>query len=90
MFNNVMDKTDSRDEYLNKATIGERKIHNAKIELVEYDHNWPVLFERGSEENKKYTGQQGQAGTACGFHFSAATVCKTNYRHPVTCERFFQ
>ena len=34
------------DEYLQKVTIGELKLHNAPITLIEYDPHWPELFKR--------------------------------------------
>lgn len=36
----------SSDEQLQKVTVGERKLHNAPITLVDYDPCWPDLFER--------------------------------------------
>lgn len=38
--------TPKSDEDLQKATVGERKPHNAPITLHEYDSRWPELFER--------------------------------------------
>ena len=53
-----MDKADSRDEYLNKVTIGERTLHNAKITLEEYNPNWPDLYEREAKRIKKALGNK--------------------------------
>jgi len=50
---NASNITDSRDEYLNKVTIGERNLHNAKILLVEYDPNWVILFKREAKRIRK-------------------------------------
>lgn len=33
------------EEYLKNVTLGEPSIHNQKIELEEYDINWPILFQ---------------------------------------------
>jgi len=56
--NNTTDKSGNRDEYLEKVTIGERKPHNAKILLVEYDPNWAVLFEREAKRITKALGKK--------------------------------
>lgn len=32
------------EEYLKKVTVGEVGVHNQKIDLCEYDDNWPRLF----------------------------------------------
>ena len=37
------------EEYLQAVTIGDRKPHDAPVELVEYDPEWPALY-RGEEE----------------------------------------
>ncbi len=36
----------SSEKYLHKVTVGEITVHNQKIELCEYDDNWPVLFQK--------------------------------------------
>ncbi len=55
---NAMTKTDSRDEYLEKITIGKRKPHNAKILLVEYDPFWVVSFKREAKRIVKILGNK--------------------------------
>ena len=35
-----------REDYLAAVTIGERTPHNAQVELVEYDPEWPELYRR--------------------------------------------
>ena len=55
---NASNITDSRDEYLNKVTIGERNLHNAKILLVEYDPNWIDLFEHEAKRIRKTLGDK--------------------------------
>ncbi len=47
--NSTTDTAESRDEYLEKVTIGERKLYNAKILLVDYDPRWADLFEREAQ-----------------------------------------
>ncbi|HEU5491722.1 MAG TPA: GrpB family protein [Gaiellaceae bacterium] len=37
------------DEEIRAATIGDLPEHNARIELAEYDPNWPRLYEREAE-----------------------------------------
>ena len=58
MTGNSKDKRDSRDEYLDKVTIGERKPHNARFLLVEYDPNLIVLFEREAKRIRKTLGSK--------------------------------
>ena len=36
----------SSEKYLQEVTVGEITVHNQKIELCEYDDNWPVLFQK--------------------------------------------
>ena len=40
----MSDSTQSTDEKLAKATVGERKEHNSTIELAEYDASWPLRY----------------------------------------------
>lgn len=47
-----------RQEYIKKVTVGERKPHNAKIILNEYDPEWPALFEREARKIRKTLGQK--------------------------------
>lgn len=41
---------DEREKYLEKVTIGEQKLHNAKITLVDYDPNWPNLYTKEANQ----------------------------------------
>ena len=38
------------EEYLSAVTIGEREPHRARIELAEYDTEWPKLYRREEEK----------------------------------------
>lgn len=49
--------TPKSDEDLQKATVGERKSHNAPITLHEYDSRWPELFERESYRIRSVLGK---------------------------------
>jgi len=40
-----IDESESKNEYIDKVTIGTQEPHNGKIVLEEYNMNWPVLFE---------------------------------------------
>lgn len=44
------------DEYLNKVTVGNLEPHNAEITLVEYNTDWPVLFEREAARIREALG----------------------------------
>ncbi|MGI5892663.1 MAG: GrpB family protein [Bacillota bacterium] len=44
------------DEELQNSTVGELKLHNAPITLVEYDPSWPKLFEREAKRIRKVLG----------------------------------
>jgi GrpB-like predicted nucleotidyltransferase (UPF0157 family) len=46
------------DEYMRAVTIGERKPHRAPVELVEYDPEWPVLFDREAERIRGVLGER--------------------------------
>jgi GrpB-like predicted nucleotidyltransferase (UPF0157 family) len=48
--------TPSSDEELQKSTVGELKLHNAPITLVEYDSSWPELFEREANRIRSVLG----------------------------------
>ena len=50
--------THMNDEYLQKLTVGELKPHNAPITLVEYDPNWPELFEKESNRIHSVLGSK--------------------------------
>ncbi len=58
MTGNRKGKRDSRNEYLDKVIIGERKLHYAKILLVDYDPYWAVLFEREAKRIRKTLGDK--------------------------------
>jgi GrpB-like predicted nucleotidyltransferase (UPF0157 family) len=45
------------DEQLRKATIGQRKSHNAPITLVEHDSGWAALFTREAHRIRAVLGQ---------------------------------
>jgi GrpB-like predicted nucleotidyltransferase (UPF0157 family) len=46
------------EEYLQAVTIGERKPHNAQVELVEYDPEWPELYRREAEKIRGALGDR--------------------------------
>lgn len=46
------------DEELQKLTVGELKLHNAPIIIVEYDPNWPNLFEREANRIRSVLGSK--------------------------------
>ena len=50
------DSVFSSDEELQKVTVGELKPHNASINLVEYDTEWPHLFEKEAERISSVLG----------------------------------
>src|SRR3954464_14572810 len=47
-----------RDEYLNAVTIGEREPHNAQVELVDYDEEWPELYRHEEEKIRAALGER--------------------------------
>jgi len=47
-----------REDYLDAVTIGERKPHNAQVELVEYDPEWPELYRREEETMRAALGER--------------------------------
>ncbi|WP_312644890.1 GrpB family protein [Hydrogenoanaerobacterium sp.] len=46
------------DEELQRNTVGELKLHNAPITLVEYDPSWPELFEREANRIRSILGSK--------------------------------
>lgn len=46
------------DEYLQKVTVGERKLHNAPVTLVDYDPSWPALFDREADRVRAALGDR--------------------------------
>jgi len=46
------------DEELQKFTVGELKLHNAPVTLVEYDPGWPDLFEREAKRIRSVLGSK--------------------------------
>ena len=46
------------DEQLQKNTVGEIKPHNATITIVEYDPQWPVLFEQTANQVRSALGSK--------------------------------
>ncbi|NMC11712.1 MAG: GrpB family protein [Chloroflexi bacterium] len=58
MRNKILANIDSRDDYLDKVTVGKRKLHDAKILLVDYDPYWAVLFEREAKRIRKTLGDK--------------------------------
>ena len=42
------------DEYIEKCIVSGQKEHNQKILLVEYDEQWPVLFEKEKKESHTF------------------------------------
>lgn len=50
--------TARNDERLQKVTVGEVKPHNGTITLLEYDDNWPKLFEREAERIRSILGNK--------------------------------
>jgi GrpB-like predicted nucleotidyltransferase (UPF0157 family) len=51
-----MSKTPSREEYLKAVTIGEPKKLTGKIELRDYDPQWPALYAREEARIRKALG----------------------------------
>ena len=47
-----------REEYLNAVTIGEREPHNAQVELVDYDEEWPALYRHEEEKIRAALGER--------------------------------
>ncbi len=47
-----------REDYLAAVTIGERTPHNAQVELVEYDPEWPELYRREEEKIRGALGER--------------------------------
>ena len=47
-----------QEEYLDAVTIGERTPHNAPVELVEYDLEWPELFRQAEEKIRGALGER--------------------------------
>jgi GrpB-like predicted nucleotidyltransferase (UPF0157 family) len=45
------------EEYMRAITIGERRPHRARIELVEYDPEWPGLFQHEEAQIRQALGQ---------------------------------
>jgi GrpB-like predicted nucleotidyltransferase (UPF0157 family) len=46
------------DGYLDAVTIGERTPHNAQVELVEYDPEWPELYRHEEERIRGALGER--------------------------------
>ena len=46
------------EEYIEAVTIGERKPHNAQVELAEYDPQWPELYRREEEKIRAALGDR--------------------------------
>jgi GrpB-like predicted nucleotidyltransferase (UPF0157 family) len=44
------------EEYIDAVTIGERKPHDAPVELGEYDPEWPDLYRREEEKIRAALG----------------------------------
>ena len=47
-----------REDYLAAVTIGERTPHNAQVELVKYDPEWPELYRREEEKIRGALGER--------------------------------
>ncbi len=47
-----------REDYLAAVTIGERTPHDAQVELVEYDPEWPELYRREEEKIRSALGER--------------------------------
>jgi GrpB-like predicted nucleotidyltransferase (UPF0157 family) len=47
-----------REEYLDAVTIGEREPHNARVELVDYDAEWPELYRYEEEKIRAALGER--------------------------------
>ena len=43
---------------MNAVTIGEREPHNAQVELVDYDEEWPALYRREEEKIRAALGER--------------------------------
>ncbi|WP_096185742.1 GrpB family protein [Evansella halocellulosilytica] len=50
--------TSKNDERLHDVSVGEFKPHNATITLLEYDSNWPKLFEQEAERIRSILGNK--------------------------------
>ncbi|MCG1011072.1 MAG: GrpB family protein [Tepidanaerobacteraceae bacterium] len=50
--------TPTSDQELQKKTVGELKLHNGPITLVEYDPSWPELFEREAKRIREVLGSK--------------------------------
>jgi GrpB-like predicted nucleotidyltransferase (UPF0157 family) len=50
--------TPLNDEELQALTVGELQPHNAPIALVEYDPEWPVLFQREADRIRAVLGDR--------------------------------
>ena len=48
--------TDTSEEKMKKARIGPLKVHNATIDLFEYDSNWPILFQKEKAQLESILG----------------------------------
>lgn len=46
------------DKELRKITIGDLKPHNAQITIVEYDPDWPQIFEREANRIRSVLGKK--------------------------------
>ena len=53
--NNFMSRS---DEELQNLTVGELKLHNANITLVEYDPHWPKAFEQEANRIRSVLGKK--------------------------------
>ena len=53
-----------REDYLAAVTIGERTPHNAQVELVEYDPEWPELYRREEEKIRGALGERALSGSS--------------------------
>ncbi|WP_236632807.1 hypothetical protein [Saccharopolyspora rectivirgula] len=69
------------DEKLRKATVGDRKLHNDTISLVDYTPEWSRLFQREADRVKARAGRYRVAGRTCRFHCGAGDAGETDHRH---------
>lgn len=52
------DSTSKSDKRLQEVTVGELTHHNATITLLDYDPNWPKLFEQEAERIRSILGNK--------------------------------
>ncbi|NLK97254.1 MAG: GrpB family protein [Epulopiscium sp.] len=50
--------TSISDKELQKITVGDLKPHNAQITIVEYDPDWPQIFEREANRIRSVLGKK--------------------------------